>query len=137
LTGVVEDCVNSVGVNLNTASPSLLKYVAGVSSKVAKNIVEFRKEEGGFKKRSQLSKVKGLGKKTFEQCAGFLRIPNGEEFLDNTGVHPESYAIAEEILKLDYRNIDYNIYSEKLGVGTSTLKDIISDLEKPGRDLRD
>lgn len=137
LTGVVEDCVNSVGVNLNTASPSLLKYVAGVSSKVAKNIVDFRKEEGGFKTRSQLAKVKGLGKKTFEQCAGFLRIPNGKEFLDNTGVHPESYSVAKEILNLDYRNIDYNTYSEEFGVGISTLKDIISDLEKPGRDLRD
>lgn len=137
LTSVVEDCVNSVGVNLNTASPSLLKYVAGVSTRVAKNIVEFRREEGGFKTRSQLSKVKGLGKKTFEQCAGFLRIPNGEEFLDNTGVHPESYSVAKELLKLDYRNIDHKSYSEESGVGISTLKDIISDLEKPGRDLRD
>lgn len=137
LTGVVEDCVNSVGVNLNTASPSLLKYVAGVSLKVAKNIVEFRREEGGFKSRAQLAKVKGLGKKTFEQCAGFLRIPNGVEFLDNTGVHPESYSVAKEILELDYRNIEYERYSQETGVGISTLKDIIKDLEKPGRDLRD
>lgn len=137
LTGVVEDCVNSVGVNLNTASPSLLKYVAGVSSRVAENIVEFRKEEGGFKSRAQLAKVKGLGKKTFEQCAGFLRIPNGEEFLDNTGVHPESYSVAKELLKLDYRNIRHEEYSKETGVGLSTLKDIINDLDKPGRDLRD
>lgn len=137
LTGVVEDCVNSVGVNLNTASPSLLKYVAGISNRVAKNIVEYRMMEAGFKSRKELSKVKGLGKKTFEQCAGFLRIPNGEEFLDNTGVHPESYSVAKELLKRDYRNIDLESYSEKLGVGISTLEDIVKDLEKPGRDLRD
>lgn len=137
LTGVVEDCVNSVGVNLNTASPSLLKYVAGISSKVANNIVEFRAEEGSFKTRAQLSKVKGLGKKTFEQCAGFLRIPDGKEFLDNTGVHPESYKVAKVILDTDYDNIDYRTFSEKLDVGISTLKDIVNDLKKPGRDLRD
>ena len=137
LRGVVEDCVNSVGVNLNTASESLLKYVAGISSRLAKNVIEFRREEGGFTNRKQLSKVKGLGKKTFEQCAGFLRIPNGEEFLDNTGVHPESYSVAKEIIGLDYKKIDVRTHSENLGVGISTLEDIIKDLVKPGRDLRE
>ena len=91
LSGVVESCVNSVGVDLNTASPSLLSYIAGVNSTVANNIVEFREANGGFKMRKELLKVKKLGEKTFEQCAGFLRIPEGNNILDNTSVHPESY----------------------------------------------
>lgn len=137
LTGVVEDCVNSVGVDLNTASSSLLKYVAGISSKVAGNVVSYREENGKFKSRKELLKVKGLGSKTFEQCAGFLRVPEGDNPLDNTGVHPESYEIAEEILAMDYKNIDLKDISKKLGVGIPTLNDIIKELEKPGIDPRD
>ena len=103
LKGVVEDCVNSVGVDLNTASSSLLSYVAGISQRVAKNIVGYREENGEFETRVELLNVKGLGPKTFEQCAGFLRIPGGKNILDNTGVHPESYEVAELLLtKLGY-----------------------------------
>src|SRR5690606_24653701 len=98
LTGVVEDCVNRVGVDLNTASPSLLKYVAGITSRVANNLVNHREEKGKFKSRKELLKIKGLGPKTFEQCAGFLRIPEGDNPLDNTGVHPESYDIASKLI---------------------------------------
>jgi uncharacterized protein len=137
LKGVVEDCVNSVGVDLNTASPSLLKYVSGISTRVADNIVTHREENGKFSTRKELLKVKGLGPKTFEQCVGFLRIPGGEEPLDNTGVHPESYDIARQLLKIDYKNKDIEQLSTQLGVGVPTLKDIIKELEKPGRDPRD
>lgn len=137
LTGVVEDCVNSVGVDLNTASPSLLKYVAGVSTRVANSLVSHREENGKFKSRKELLKVKGLGAKTFEQCAGFLRVPEGDNPLDNTGVHPESYDIAGALLKMDYKNYETVEISEKLGVGIPTLRDIIKELEKPGRDPRD
>ncbi len=155
LTGVVEDCVNSVGVDLNTASVSLLKYISGVTSSTAKNIVTYREENGGFKSRTDLKKVKGLGPKAFEQCAGFLRIPKGKTPLDNTGVHPESYDAAKKLLELfGYSQNDVssngaqgiggkvqeyglNKAAELCGVGTITLTDIISELEKPGRDIRD
>lgn len=126
LSGVVEDCVNTVGVDLNTASISLLSYVAGVSNRVAENIVGYRDEKGRFKNRKELLEVKGLGKKTFVQCAGFLRIPEGENYLDNTAVHPESYEIAEEILKKDALNEKkLDDLAKGLEVGIPTLKDII------------
>jgi len=100
LQGVVEDCVNSVGVDLNTASPSLLSYISGINSVIAKNIVEYRETNGKFKRREELKKVKKLGDKTFEQCAGFLRIPDGDNVLDNTSVHPESYEAAKKLLDI-------------------------------------
>jgi uncharacterized protein len=137
LTDVVEDSVNTVGVDLNTASPSLLKYVSGVSKRVATNLVEYREEVGKFKSREELLKVKGLGKKTFVQCAGFLRIPEGINPLDNTAVHPESYEIAEKLLEMDIKEIKVGELSKKLDIGVLTLKDIIEELEKPGRDPRD
>ncbi|MBU5256002.1 Tex family protein [Tissierella praeacuta] len=137
LTGVVEDCVNSVGVDLNTASPSLLKYVAGISTRVANNLVNHREEKGKFRNRKELLKVKGLGEKTFIQCAGFLRIPEGDNPLDNTGVHPESYEVAEKLLKIDYSKGEIEKISEELNIGIPTLEDIIRELEKPGRDPRD
>ena len=155
LTGVVEDCVNAVGVDLNTASVSLLKYISGVTSATAKNIVAFREENGGFNSRTDLKKVKGLGPKAFQQCAGFLRIPKGKTPLDNTGVHPESYDAAKKLLELfgysqkDVAEIgargigakaqEYGVQkvAEECGVGVLTLEDIIGELEKPGRDIRD
>ena len=151
LGGVVEDCVNSVGVDLNTASPSLLEYVSGISSTVAKNIINYREENGRFTDRKQLLKVSKLGPKAFEQCAGFLRISDGDKILDNTGVHPESYAIVEKLLaKLDMslddiktgtsvknRVKNINKMAQELDCGVPTLKDIIDELEKPGRDPRD
>jgi uncharacterized protein len=153
LGGVVESCVNNVGVDLNTASPSLLSYVSGISSAVAKNILLYREENGKFTGRSQLKKVKSLGPKAFEQCAGFLRIPEGKHALDNTGVHPESYKAAEALLKLlgyslddvKVKNIkgirnkigDINELATSLEVGVPTLEDILKELEKPGRDPRD
>jgi uncharacterized protein len=155
LKEVVEDCVNSVGVDLNTASPSLLSYVSGISSTVAKNIVEWREQNGSFKNRGELKKVAKLGPKTFEQCAGFLRIPDGENVLDNTAVHPESYDAAIKLLDV----VDYSLEDVKeknladlskkvenmgmpqvaslLGIGVPTLKDIVEELLKPGRDPRD
>ena len=155
LQGVVEDCVNSVGVDLNTASVSLLKYISGVTSSTAKNIVSYREENGSFTSRAELKKVKGLGPKAFEQCAGFLRIPRGKSALDNTGVHPESYNSAKALLKLfGYTEKDiadggiadlpekvkeYGISkaAEECETGIPTLNDIIKELEKPGRDIRD
>ena len=153
LGGVVEDCVNSVGVDLNTASPALLSYVSGVSGTVAKNILAYREENGKFDNRKQLLKVSKLGPKAFEQCAGFLRITDGKQVLDNTGVHPESYDVAVKLLeKYGYTADDVknggvkgiskkikNITAtaEELGVGGPTLQDIIKELEKPGRDPRD
>lgn len=137
LKATVEECVNRVGVDLNTASPSLLSYVAGVSSKVAENLVATREEKGKFNSRKELLKVKGLGPKTFEQCAGFLRISDSKNILDNTGVHPESYEIALKLLDMDYKEKDIDSLSEELGVGKPTLRDIIEELEKPGRDPRD
>lgn len=137
LADVVEDCVNSVGVDLNTASVSLLKYISGINNTVANNIVNHRTENGLFKSRSELKKVKGLGPKAFEQSAGFLRLPDGENILDNTGVHPESYKVAKELIKIDYENADINKLAEEFEVGKETLKDIIAELKKPGRDPRD
>ncbi len=155
LGGVVEDAVNSVGIDLNTASAPLLQYVSGVSSAVAKNIVAYREENGAFTDRNQLKKVPKLGPKAFQQCAGFLRIPNGTNILDNTSVHPESYEAAEKLLKLcgyteeDVRSrkiddINTKIselgtekVAETIGVGVPTLRDIAAELIKPGRDPRD
>ncbi len=155
LGGVVEDCVNSIGVDLNTASASLLSYVSGVNKTIAKNIVAFREENGEFKSRAKLLKVPKLGAKAYEQCAGFLRVVGSDEILDNTGVHPESYAVAKALLsRFDYTEEDvrggtlkllrhkaekagtHKLASE-LGCGEPTLLDIIGELEKPGRDSRD
>ena len=150
LGGVVEDCVNSVGVDLNTASASLLSYVAGINASVAKNITAYREENGKFTNRNQLLKVAKLGKKAFEQCAGFLRITDGDNIFDNTSVHPESYKAAEGLLKkLGYSKEDVasgdlaklkgdiSNYAEELGIGIPTLKDIAEGLLKKGRDPRD
>ena len=155
LQAVVEDCVNAVGVDLNTASPSILKYVAGVSAAVAKNIVAYREENGAFAARRDLKKVKGLGPKAYEQCAGFLRISGGAEPLDATGVHPESYPAAKKLLSLlpdtnaselakGYPRLDEAVRAygvtkaaAECGVGEPTLLDIVTELKKPGRDVRD
>jgi len=137
LDRVVEDCVNTVGVNLNTASTSLLSYVSGINKKVSKNIIDFRDQNGPFKSRKQLKDVKGLGPKAFEQSAGFLRIPNGENALDNTAVHPESYKIAEKLIDQDLFKIDVDKTAQELGVGKPTLIDIINELKRPGRDPRE
>ncbi len=153
LGGVVEDCVNKVGVDLNTASVSLLEYISGISRQIAKNIVDYREENGKFIMRSQLLKVAKLGPKAYEQCAGFMRITDGKNPLDATGVHPESYdATAALLEKLGYtmddvknRNVagiskkisDYKALSEELGIGELTLRDIVKELEKPGRDPRE
>ena len=150
LNAVVEDCVNAVGVDLNTASPSLLTRVAGLNGTIAKNIVAFREENGVFTTSRQLLKVAKLGPKAFEQCAGFLRVPESKNVLDNTGVHPESYDAAKGLLELlgatpkDARDLParLNAYgaekaAEALGVGVPTLRDIAKELSKPGRDPRD
>ena len=155
LGGVVEGCVNGVGVDINTASYSLLSYVSGINTTVAKNIVKYREENGEFKTRAQILKVPKLGEKAFTQCAGFLRIHDGKQVFDSTGVHPESYAIAEDLLKrfgfstedvrsgnltlLRFKATQYGIakLARELGCGEPTLEDIISELEKPGRDIRD
>ena len=137
LEAVVEDCVNTVGVDLNTASSSLLKYVSGISSNVSQNIIKYREERGKFKKREELLNVKGVGSKTFTQCAGFLRIPDGDNPLDNTAVHPESYHIAEKLLGKDIDEGEIESLAEELGIGPLTLKDIIEELKKPGRDPRE
>ena len=152
LNGVVEDCVNKVGVDLNTASAPLLSYIAGISKAVAKNIVAYREENGRFHTRKELLKVPKLGPKAFLQCAGFLRIPGGEEPLDNTSVHPESYEAATKLLNdlgytsesirggglssLNSQIKDEKELAENLGIGEMTLHDIIEELEKPGRDPR-
>ena len=153
LQGVVEGCVNKVGVDLNTASPSLLSYVSGLNPSVAQNVVNFREENGAFKSRSQLLKVPKLGPKAYTQCAGFLRVPNGKNILDNTGVHPESYDACKTVLSyLGYSANDIgelddlqekltsageNKVSEECSVGIPTLRDIVKELLKPGRDIRD
>ena len=155
LDAVVEDCVNAVGVDLNTASPSLLQRVSGLTSATAKNIVVYREENGAFSSRAQLKKVPKLGPKAFQQCAGFLRVPESKNILDNTAVHPESYAAAEALLsltghsladvkanKLGALNSEVAAYGEQkaadvLGIGLPTLRDVIGELQKPGRDLRD
>ncbi len=155
LDGVVEDAVNSVGVDLNTASPSLLSRVAGINSTVAKNIVVYREENGAFTSRSQLKKVPKLGDKAFQQCAGFMRVPESKNVFDNTGVHPESYDAAKrlleicsinakdvslnngESLKAKVSEIGESALAEQLGIGEPTLVDIIKELSQPGRDPRD
>ena len=155
LDGVVEDCVNSVGVDLNTASAPLLARVAGLSASTAKNVVAWREENGAFASRAQLKKVKGLGPKAFEQCAGFLRIPGAKKALDGTAVHPESYPAAEKLLSLcgfadkdigteaiqalpkKAKEIGFTALCAETGAGEPTLKDIIAELLRPGRDMRD
>ena len=155
LSGVLEDCVNSVGVDLNTASVSLLKYVAGLNAGIAKNIVSYREANGKFVSRKEILKVPKLGEKAFTQCAGFLRIQDGENILDNTAVHPESYAAAEKLLKLfgytaqDVKEGKISDLSEKVkeygeekaaadtGMDVPTLKDVVAEIVKPGRDIRD
>ena len=153
LSGVVEDCVNKVGVDLNTASAPLLSYISGISNTIAKNIVAYREENGSFTSRKQLLKVAKLGPKAFEQCAGFMRIQGGKHPLDGTSVHPESYEAAEKLLeKLGYtlqdvadRKLaglskavkDYKKLAEELEIGEITLRDIVKELEKPARDPRD
>ena len=153
LSGVVESCVNRVGVYLNTASAPLLSYISGITSAIAKNIVAYREEQGRFETRKQLLKVAKLGPKAFEQCAGFLRIQNGKNPLDTTSVHPESYEAAEKLLKkqgfttedicagklagLSLTIKDYKKLAEELEIGEITLRDIVKELEKPGRDPRD
>lgn len=155
LSGVVEDCVNSVGVDLNTASAPLLEKVSGINSSIAKNIVLYREENGEFKSRSDVKKVPKLGKKAFEQSAGFLRVPESNNILDNTGVHPESYDSAKKLLdlfgyklsdvskgiasdlKIKIKEIGLPNVCEKIEIGEPTLKDIINELSKPGRDPRD
>ncbi len=155
LTGVVEDCVNSVGVDINTASPSLLSYVSGLNMSIAKNIVAFRAKNKGIKNRSELLSVSKLGPKAYEQCAGFLRVVDGEEILDNTAVHPESYMSAKKLLSLfnlteeDVKNNNLSLLpnlvknageekvAKECGVGVPTLNDIVTELLKPGRDIRE
>lgn len=155
LGGVVEDCVNTVGVDLNTASAELLTHIAGINSSIAKNIVEYREEIGKFKKRKDILKVKRLGDKAFKQCAGFLRISESEDFLDNTAVHPESYDASRKIIDIlgyteaekalrefsdiEKRASDYGFekLSEELEVGNLTLIDIVNEIKKPGRDIRE
>ena len=153
LSGVVESCVNRVGVDLNTASAPLLSYISGITSAIAKNIVAYREEQGRFETRKQLLKVAKLGPKAFEQCAGFLRIQNGKNPLDTTSVHPESYEAAEKLLKkqgfttedicagklagLSLTIKDYKKLAKELEIGEITLRDIVKELEKPGRDPRD
>lgn len=155
LTGVVEDCVNSVGVDVNTASYSLLSYISGINAVAAKNIVKYREENGEFHSRAQIKKVPRIGERAYQQCAGFLRVINSKEILDNTAVHPESYNAARALLlRYGYTETDVcrgelNTLSDKvksdgyaqvaveLGIGEPTLRDIVIELQKPGRDLRD
>lgn len=155
LSGVVEDCVNSVGVDLNTASAPLLTYISGLNASIAKNVVAYRDENGSFQSRVELKKVSRLGPKAYEQCAGFLRIPGGKQILDNTSVHPESYAAVKKLLALFHYSLqdvqeqnlsdlpqkiaDYGIQkvADTCEIGIPTLHDIVKELQKPGRDLRD
>ena len=152
LTGVVENAVNTVGVDINTATPSLLSYVSGINKTIASNIVKYRETNGKFYKRAELLKVDKLGKSAFMQCAGFIKVPESKNFLDNTMVHPESYNIAEKLiqsldidiknvnlekLKDKLENIDVEKTAVKLNVGNLTLSDIIKELKKPGRDARE
>lgn len=156
LKNVIEDCVNSVGVDLNIATPSILSYISGINFSIAENIVKYREENGKFKNRKELLKVKRLGNKVYEQCVGFLRISDGDNGLDNTSVHPESYSATEKLLKILNLNIDELKYkgkienldeklrdynekniSEELGIGEITLRDIIKELKKPARDPRE
>jgi uncharacterized protein len=152
LDEVIETVVNSVGVNVNTASPALLQYVAGLGPKLAERIVERRDEEGAFTSRLAIRRVKGMGDKTFEQAAGFLRVPDGDNLLDNSGVHPESYPVVEQLLKLLALSLsdpnlpqqvrqmrpklDVSALAKACQVGEPTLEDILNDLTRPGRDPR-
>ena len=153
LSAIVEDCVNSVGVDLNTASASLLEYIAGINKTIAKNIVTYREENGKFKSRKELLKVSKLGPKAYEQCAGFMRISDGINPLDGTSVHPESYDAATRLLEklgfsvddvkngginnLSKKITDYKSIADEIRIGEITLKDIVKELEKPARDPRD
>ncbi|MCJ7689857.1 MAG: helix-hairpin-helix domain-containing protein, partial [Clostridiaceae bacterium] len=155
LKGVVEDCVNAVGVDLNIATPSLLTHISGINASIAKNIVAYREENGKFKARKELLKVKRLGAKAYEQCAGFLRVTESKEFLDNTSVHPESYNATKQLLDLlkyskqDFKSLNFKDMdermkdintkevAEKLEIGVPTLRDIIKEIKKPGRDPRE
>ncbi|MBQ8310039.1 MAG: helix-hairpin-helix domain-containing protein, partial [Clostridia bacterium] len=155
LGGVVEDCVNAVGVDINTASYSLLSYISGINITSARNIVKYREENGEFSNRAQLLKVPRIGAKAYEQAAGFLRVPGGKEIFDNTGVHPESYEAAAALLEMfgytkddvangnlkelgaKVQSAGLSAVADKLGIGVPTLKDILGELEKPGRDIRD
>ncbi|HBM80876.1 MAG TPA: RNA-binding transcriptional accessory protein, partial [Clostridiaceae bacterium] len=155
LRGVVEDAVNNVGVDLNTASASLLQYVSGINSVIARNIVEYREQNGKFKSREEIINVKRLGEKVFTQCSGFLRVPESKNVFDNTAVHPESYGAAEKFLlrlgftKDDVRNRNLQMIDSYVGLigidklageintGVPTLKDIIEEIKKPGRDPRE
>jgi uncharacterized protein len=155
LSGVVEDCVNAVGVDVNTASPSLLTYVAGLNGTTARNLVKFREENGAFTSRKQVLKVPKLGPKAFEQCAGFLRVPESKSPLDNTAVHPESYDAVKTLLELTgctlkdvaagkladlpekVKAMGWASAAEQCGVGEMTLRDAVKELMKPGRDVRD
>ena len=155
LDDTVEDAVNNVGVNINRASVSLLKHVAGVNKTIAKNIIDYREQNGKFGSRKEIKKVKGLGAKAFEQCAGFLRIDDGDNILDNTGVHPESYKAVQNLLKsmglttadleadklaetvTRLNALDVKATAAMLEIGEPTLRDIIKELKKPGRDPRD
>ena len=155
LDGVVEDCVNAVGVDVNTASPSLLQRVSGLTAATAKNLVAYREANGPFASRKQILKVPKLGPKAFQQCAGFLRVPESKSVLDNTAVHPESYGAAEKLLQLTGHSLadvkagklqdlpaQVAAYGEEraaaeAGVGVPTLRDVVSELLKPGRDIRD
>ena len=155
LEGVVEDCVNAVGADLNTASPALLGYIAGLTKTTAKNIVSFREQHGAFRSRKELLKVPKLGPRAYEQCAGFLRVPESENILDHTGVHPESYAAAEALLTAcgftladiaagtpeglpeKAETLGYAALAARCGAGEPTLRDITAELMKPGRDIRD
>jgi len=137
LTDVTIDLVNRVGVDINSASLSLLSYVAGIGSKIAQNIIAFREENGTFKTKEQLLKVKGLGRKAYEQAAGFIRIKDAKNPFDNSGIHPESYEVAKKLIGLDLITIDIQAKAKELGVGAETLKDIIKELSKPGFDPRE
>jgi len=155
LEGVVEDCVNAVGADLNTASAALLTYISGLTKTTAKNVVSYREENGAFRSRKELLKVPKLGPKAFEQCAGFLRVPESKNVLDRTGVHPESYAAAEALLTAcgftladvaagnlsgladRVKELGAEALTEQCGVGVPTLRDIVTELLKPGRDPRD
>ncbi len=154
LGGVVESCVSSVGVDINTASPALLSHIAGINSKTAQNICDHRSQNGLFKNRKEIKKVKGIGEKAYVQCSGFLRVPESSELLDNTAVHPESYAAAKALLKelgLTEKQIiaeparlaealqghKLPLLAQKLEIGLPTLQDIVAELQKPGRDIRD
>jgi uncharacterized protein len=137
LSDVTQDLVNRVGVDINSASASLLSYVAGIGAKIARNILEYRAEHGSFTTKAQLLKVKGLGKKGYEQAAGFIRIKEGESPFDNTGIHPESYGVAKALLGMELHKVDLDRLCETLQIGRETLKDIIKELQKPGFDPRE